>query len=92
MAGHFVSAPLSRFHIGEGTNVKPVHFFSQSPLVNGVRSWKLIIKHDLTHRLHGRTLCVHPSVGVPHRFGTGPLLEPGSTHEWCQELEIDYKT
>ena len=92
MAGHLVSAPVSRFQIGEGTDVKPAHFWSQSPLVNGVRSCHLIIKHDLTHRLSSRTLCVHPSVRVPHRFGTGPLLEPGSTCEWCQKLEIDYKT
>ena len=68
MAGHLVSAPVSRFQIGEGTDVKPAHFWSQSPLVNGVRSWHLIIKHDLTHRLSGRTLCVHPSVRVPHRW------------------------
>ena len=92
MAGHLMSAPVSRFHIGEGLDVKLALFLSQSPLVNGVRSWQLIIKHDLTHRLHGRTLCVHPSVRVPHRFGTCPLLEPGSTCEWCQKLEIDYKT
>ena len=92
MAGHLVSAPMSEFLISEGTDVEPAQFWSQGLLVNGVRSWKLIIKHDLTHRFHGRTLCVHPSVRVPHRFGTGPLLEPLSTCEWCQKLEIDYKT
>ena len=125
MAGHLVSAPVSRFQIADGTDVKPAHFWSQSPLVNGVRSWHLIIKHDLTHRLSGRTLCVHPSVRVPHRWKliikhdltpgfygrtlgvrpsvrfpyrlvhrclTSPLLEPGSTCEWCQKLAIDYKT
>ena len=90
MAGHLVSAPLSGFHIGEGTDVEPAHFWSQGPLVNGVRSWQLIIKHDFTHPFHGRTLVVHPSVRVPHRCGTGPLLEPGSTCEWCQKVAIDY--
>ena len=68
------------------------HFWSQSPLVNGVRSWQLIIKHYLTHRFHGRTLGVHPSVRVPHHVGTGPLLEPGSTCEWCQKVAFEYKT
>ena len=92
MAEHLVSAPVSGFHIGTLTDAEPAHFWSHGPLVNSVRSWLLIIKHDLTHRLHGRTLCVHPSVRVPHRFGTGQLLEPGSTYEWCQKLEIDYKT
>ena len=90
MAGHLVSAAVSRFHTGEGTYVKLVHFWSQGPLVNGVRSWQLIIKHDLTHRLHGWTLCVHPSVRVPHCYGTGPLLEPGSTCEWCQKVAFEY--
>ena len=51
MAGHLESAPVSGFHIGEGTDVEPAHFWSQGPLVNGVRSWQLIIKHDLTHQL-----------------------------------------
>ena len=92
MAGHLVSAPVSRFHIGEGTDVKPAHFWSQSPLVNGVISWQLIIKHDLTHRFYGQTLGVHPSVRVPHHFGTGPLLVPGSTCEWCQKVAFEYKT
>ena len=92
MAGHLVSAPVSGFHIGQGTDVEPAHFWRKGPLVNGVRSWQLIIKHDLTHRFHGRTLCVHTSVRVPHCFGTGKLLEPGSTCEWCQKLTIDYKT
>ena len=96
MAGHLVSAPVSGFHISEFTDVKPAHFWSQGPLVNGVKSWQLIIKYDLTHRFHGRTLGVRPSVRVPHRSrhqcGTGPLLEPGSTFEWCQTLAIDYKT
>ena len=67
MTGHLVSAPVSRFHIGEGTDVKPAHFWSQSPLVNGVRSWKLIIKHYLTYGFYGRTLGVRPSVQIPHR-------------------------
>ena len=56
-----------RFHIGEGTDVEPAHFSSQGPLVNGVRSWQLIIKYNLTHRFHGRTLGVSPSVRVPHQ-------------------------
>ena len=78
MSGHLVSAPVSRFHIGEGTDVEPAHFWLKGPLVNFVRSWELIIKHDLTHRFHGQTVGVLPSIFVPHRFGTGPLLEPGS--------------
>ena len=91
MAGHLVSAPVSRFHIGQGTDMEPAHFWSQVPLVNGVRSWQLIIKHDLTHRFHCWTFGVHPNVGVPYRCRTGPLLEPGSTCERCQKFAIDYK-
>ena len=67
MAGHLVSAPVSGFHMGEGTDVEPAHFWTQGPLVNGVRSWQLIIKHDLTYLFHGRTLGVCLSVRVPHR-------------------------
>ena len=67
MAGHLVSAPVSGFHIGQGTNVEPAHFWSQVPLVNGVRRLQLIIKHDLTHRFHGQTLGVRPNARVPHR-------------------------
>ena len=91
-----MSTLVSVFHIGEGTNIKLAHFCSQGPLVNGVRSWQLIIKHDLVHRFHGRTLCVLSSVRFSHRSWhqcrTGLLLEPGSTCEWCQKLAIDYKT
>ena len=67
MSGHLVSAPVSGFHIGEATDVELAHFWSQGLLVNGVRSWQLIEKHDLTHFFHGRTLGVRPSVIVPHR-------------------------
>ena len=87
-----MSTLVSGFPIGEGINIKPAHFWSQGLLVNGVKSWQLIIKHDLTHRFHGRTLGVHPSVRVPHHFGTGLLLEPGSTCEWCQKVAFEYKT
>ena len=66
MAGHLVSAPVSGFHIGDGTDVEMAHFWSQGPLVNGVKNWQLIIKHDLTIRFHGWTLGVCPSVRVPH--------------------------
>ena len=66
MARHMVSAPVAGFHLGEGTDVEPAHFWSQGLLVNGVRSWQLIIKHDLTHRFYSRTLGVLPSVRVPH--------------------------
>ena len=85
MARHLVSALVSGFHIGDCTmtDVEPAHFWSQGPLVNGVRSWQLIINHDLKHPFLGWALGVHPSVWVPrrlgHRCGTGPLLEPGST-------------
>ena len=92
MSGHLVSAPVSGFHIGEGTDVETAHFWSQGRLVNGVRSWQLIIKHELTHRFHPWTFGVCPSVRVPHRFRTGPLVEPGSTCEWCQKVAIEYKT
>ena len=78
MAGHLVSAPVSGFHIGEGTDVELAHFWSQSPIVNGVRSWKMIMRHELTHRFNGWTLGVCPSVQIPHlcphQCGTGPLL------------------
>ena len=67
MAGHLVCAPVSGFHNGECTYVEQAHFWSQGPLVNGVRSWKLILKHDLTHWFHGQTLGVHPCGRVPHR-------------------------
>ena len=92
MTGHLVSVPVSGFHIGALTDVELAHFWSHSPLVNGVRSWQLIINHDLTHRFHGQTLGVHPSVRVPHQCRTGPLLGPGSTCEWCQNVANDYKT
>ena len=82
MAGNLLSAPVSGFHISEYTNVEQAHFLSQGPLVNGVRSWQLIIKHDMTHQFHGWKFGVHPIV---------TLLEPGSTCEWCQKLAIDYK-
>ena len=67
MAGHLVSAPVSRFHISEGAVVEPAHFCSQGPLVNGIRSWQLIINHDLTHWFHGQTLGVLPSLLGLHR-------------------------
>ena len=67
MPGHLVSAPVSGFHIGKDTYVEPAHFWSQGLLVNGVRSWQLIIKHDLTNQFHGWTLGVCPNVQVPHR-------------------------
>ena len=67
MAEHLVSAQVFRFHIDEGTDAEPTHFWSQGPLVNGVRIWQLIIKHDLTHQFHGQTLGVRPSGRVPHR-------------------------
>ena len=91
MSGYLVSAPVSGFHIGEGTDVEPEHFWRKGPLVNGVRSWQLIIKHDLTHRFHGQTLGVLPSVRVPHRFGTGPLLEPGSICDGVRRWQLIIK-
>ena len=59
--------PSVRFYIGEGTVVEPAHFWSQGPLVNGVRSWQLIINHDLKHPFHIRALGIRPRVLVPHR-------------------------
>ena len=37
MARHMVSTPVSGFHLGEYTDVEQAHFWSQGPLVNGVR-------------------------------------------------------
>ena len=94
MAGHLVSTSV--FGFGECTHVETAHFWSHSPLVNGVRSWQLIIKHNLTHQFHIWTIGVHPSGRVQHqwrhRCGTDPLLEPGSTCECCQKLAIDHET
>ena len=56
MAGHLVSSPVSRFHIREGTDVEPASFWSQGTLVNGVRTWEFIMKHDFTQRFQGHTL------------------------------------
>ena len=67
MAGHLVSAPMPGFHIREGTDVEQAHFWSQGPLVNGVRRWQLILNHDLKHPFHGRALAIRPRVRVPHR-------------------------
>ena len=61
MDRHLVSTPVSGFHVGDCTDGEPAHFWSKVPFVNGVRSWQLIIKHDLTHWFHGRTLDVHLS-------------------------------
>ena len=73
MAKNLVSAAVSGFHIGECTDVEQAHFWSESSLVNGIRSWQLIIKHDLTHRFHGWTLGVCPVAfdlkhDMMHRF------------------------
>ena len=92
-----MSAPLSGFHIGEGTDVELAHFCSQGPLVNGVSSWQLIIKHDLTHHAvpYLETWCQPQcpgSTSVKAPMWNFPFLEPGSTCEWCQKLATDYKT
>ena len=47
--------------------MEPAHFWSQGPFVKGVRSWQLIIKHDLTNWFIGRMLGVRSSVRVKHR-------------------------
>ena len=47
--------------------MEPAHFWSPGPLVNGIRSWQLIIKHDLTNWFIGRMLGVRSSVRVKHR-------------------------
>ena len=67
MAGHMVSAPVAGFRVGKSTVVEPADLWSQGPLVNGIRSWQLIIKHYLTHRFHGWTLGVRPNVRVSHQ-------------------------
>ena len=66
MAGHLVSPPGSRFHIGKGTDVEPAHFWNQGQLVNGIRSWQLILNHDLKHPFQCRALGFLPRVRVPH--------------------------
>ena len=86
MAGHLLSAPVSRFHIIDSTDVEPAHFFSQGPLVN---AWC----QELANKYR---LGVCPAiVRVPHLCITdvepAHSLEPGSTYEWCQKLAIDYK-
>ena len=86
MAGHLESAPVSRFHIGEGTDVELAHFFWQGPLVNGVRSWQLIIKHDLTHQFHIRILIEFTDVEPEHFWSQGPLVN--GVRSW----QTDYKT
>ena len=78
MAGHLLSAPGSGFHIGKGTDVQPADFWSQGPLVNGVRSWQLNIKHDLTHRFHIRTLGSTPVSG----FSIGEFTDVEPAHFW----------
>ena len=90
MAGHFVSTPVSGFH----TVLEPAHFWSQGLLMNGVRSWKLIIKHNLTHGFYGQTLGVRPSVKVPHHFGNGPLWSQGplvnGVRRWRLNIKPDF--
>ena len=69
MAGHLVSALVSGLDIGDCTmtDVEPAHFWSQGPLGNGVRSWQLIINHDLKHPFLGWALGIRPMIRVPHR-------------------------
>ena len=55
MSRHLVSAAVSGFHIGEGTDLEPAHFWSQGPLVKVV------------NRCQCRTPNVRPSVRVPYR-------------------------
>ena len=74
MSGYLVSAPVSGFHIGDCTDVELAHFWRKGPLVNGVRSWQLIIKHDLTHRFHGQTLGVLSSVRGSTPFWNWPTF------------------
>ena len=60
-----------------------VHFWSQCPHVNSVRSWQMIIKHDLTHWFHGQATCCPPQcsgitsvradVEPAHFWSQGPL-------------------
>ena len=78
MAGHLVSPPGSRFHIGKGTDVEPAHFWNQGPLVNGIRTCQLIIKHDLTHLFHGQIIG-SATVSV-FNIGEGTGVEPA--HFW----------
>ena len=85
MAGHLVSTPVSGFHICYCIEVEQAPFWSQGPLVNGVKSWKLIIKHDLTYRFHGGTLGV-PPVSEFH-IGEGTNVEPA--HFWSQCTLVD---
>ena len=65
--------PSVRVPHREGTDVEPDHFWSNGPLVNGVRSCQLVIKHDMTRQFHGPTLGVCHSVCIPHCFRTEPI-------------------
>ena len=58
-----MSAPVAGFHIGECSDVEQAHFWSPGPLVNGVRSYQLIIKHDMTSVSWPDTWCPHQCPG-----------------------------
>ena len=79
MAGYQVSAPLSPFHIRTHPVVEPAHLWTLDRLDNDAKSCQMIIKHDLRHWFHGRTLGVRTTVPVPHQdpshCGTGPLVD-----------------
>ena len=63
-------------------DVKPEHFWSKGPLVNHVRSWQFIIKHDLTYLFQevGRLVPMqsrtrdktYPKIGTPDSY---PVFE-----------------
>ena len=73
MDGYLVSDPVSSFHIGQGTDVEPAHFWKQGPLVNGVRSCQLIIKHDLT-RVPPDLSGFHTVLELAHFWSQGLLV------------------
>ena len=96
MAGHHMSAPLSRFHNRTHPVVEPANLWTNGWLENGAKSCQMIIKHDLRHWFHGWTPGVRTSFPVPQqdpsRCGTGPFVDQWLTWKWCQKLPNDYKT
>ena len=87
MAGHLVSTLVSGFH----TDLEPAHFWSQGPLMNGVRRWQLIIKPDFIHLFHSWTLGVRPSVRVyqpADLWSQGPL--ENGVRSWQLIVQPDF--
>ena len=90
MAGHHVSAPLSRFHNRTPPVVEPAHLWTLGWLVNGakVAKWLKNMIWDI-----GSMAGHHVSAPLPrfhNRTHTSPLVDPWLTCKWCQKLPNDY--